>query len=449
MARQIVVELVSDASSFTREMSRAGESARETGKALGAAGGETETLGAKLKDTGASFGQARSQIKGTQSLLKGLEATLGANFDETISTLSGYANLAKGIKGGLVPALTLGVGKVKALTAAMAASRLTPYGIALTAVAAASIYVANETGNLNKVVDAGKGILSDSAKGWDMIVGKLLSVVGAAASASVSLEELRKQGQQITGPDPLKPPGGGVSVDDLANWNGSGSAGDWASKNAAERASRAGREAIAAANKAIGDSAAKGAKAAGDATAKAATAAAKALAKAFKPIESELDKALVSWKKKIDGAKGIRDSIRGLFKLDVKADAPGGLVAGIRKQAADMEKFVKVIAALRKKGFDKDLINSLVDRGPEALADATELSHVSVRDTNKIWRSVEGMRDGFSRSEAEIRTGVDPNKPGKVKVTLDVKGGDRALVNLIKKWVKEEGGGNVQVAFGK
>lgn len=449
MTRQIVVDLVSDERDFVRGMDKSADSAERTAKALGMLEGKANGVDDAWKRAGEGIGDSESKFMGTADLLDGLSVTMGGVNTEAVDMFRGFADIADGAYKTLVPAITAGTAKIKGMSAAMIASPMGKFKLAAAAAAVAVTAVAVENGNLNVVIDKGKSILSDSVKGWDVMIGKLLGVVGAAASATVSIRELQDAGKTINGPDSLRPPGGGVSIGDLKNWNGSGSAGDWSSKKAAADAAQAGRDAIKAANDSIARVASSAAEAAGKSADKAAANAQKVLEQRFAKIKDVLGDALNEWRRKIEGAKGVRDAVKGLFEIDVNRDDPMGMAHGMKTQLERMKKFVEVIGRLRKMGFNEGLVRGLVDRGPAALEDATELSHISVKDTNRVAASVADLRGSFARDEAKRRTGIDPNKPGKVKVTLDVKGSDKQMVSLIKKWVREEGGGNVQVAFGK
>lgn len=451
--RQIVVDLVSDERDFTRSMDRAAKSASGLESKLGDVGKAAQTTEERWSEVGDKFDDSEQPIIGLADVMDGLSTTMGLDgVNAAVQYTRGIADMASGIGNGLIPVMTQGVSKVKQMSAAFLASPTAKYKVALVAAAAATAYVAHETGNLNKVLDWSKEKLSNAIKGWDWVTGKLLGVVGASAAATASLEELQNQGKKLSGLDPLS----NKNATSIGDWIGSQGIDPWERMRVTiERAreATAASEAYSSKMKAEADKAGRAAESAAKkaeaAEKKAEAAAEAALKKRFAKQEKILDSALKSWENKIKNAKAIRDQMKGLFGLDPEANAEGGLVAGLRKQASQMEAWVKKIAELRKKGFRESLVRDLVDRGPDSLADATELSHTSVRDVNKLTDTVKDLSDTFGRDEAKRRTGVDPNKPGAVKVTLNVKGSDTDLKNLIKKWVKEEGGGDVQVAFGK
>lgn len=449
-SRQIVVDLVSDERDYVRSMQRSAKATQETGDAMGALGSAAESQGKSMADIGEAFDDAEKPVIGMADLMDGLATTMGLDgLSAAVSYTRGIGDMASGIGNGLLPVLSQGREKVKGLSAAFLASPSAKYKVGLGVAAAATVYLANETGNLEKAIGGLKFGFKGALDFVDTMAGKLLGVFGAANQVGASLEALKEQGKELSGLDALSPKGGGV---DISDWYGSEGM-DWAGRiriqqDIARDRQAAAEKAVAAASRAA-NAASTAASKAESAAEKAAKEADKKLNDRFKKVESTLDRALKSWQDKVKNAKQVRDGFRDLFELKVDSDptAEGGLVARLRKQAADMEKFVKVIARLRKMGFREELVRDLVDRGPEALADATELSHVSVKDTNRVVDSVKNLRNGFADDEAKRRTGTDPNSKG-VKVTLDVKGSDKALVALIKKWVKEEGGGDVQVAFG-
>lgn len=434
MAAKVTIDLVTDTRDFERQM-RSASAATAQFKAA------TDKQGAALDDASHAFGDARSQIKGSQALLKGLHQTLGANTQATIDNLSGYANLAKGIKAGFIPALTLAQAKVKAFSATLLA---TPWGrIAAVVVGLGAAFAAasSQTDQFGKAVGAIKHEASEIARGWRIVANSILNIVGVSASATMSLDQLNKAGMQVSGLDPLKPKGGGVAVGDLKNYSGNGDT-SWSGMYDASKIRKAYEDAMAAA----ADKTAKG----GANVAKAAaTAAEKALKSAADKYIKIVDKALDKFKAKVEKAKALKQSLKDLFNLDFEGSDYRDVPSGLRSQLARWEKFVKVFGELKKKKLDPGLLSMFADAGPAALDEMNKVNHASIRDINDISKRAEGLRDSFARSETIRRTGVDPDKPGKVKVTLDIKGSSGDLKALIKKWVREEGGGNVQVAFGK
>jgi hypothetical protein len=475
--RQIIVDLVMDSDDFEKKSRSVGDSAEKMGRKVEQSSSGAEKLGRSWDDVGESFDNSESKFTGTADLLDGLATTMGLPISGAIEMTRGFADMASGIANSLAPALAGLTNKFRGLTGSMkgAESGLVGGGgragggaagavvggaagglagaagmgaAAIGGLVVAAAGAGAEIGYLGKKATEGQSPLASLGNQAGWLKDKLLGIVGMGAAAAQSLEELSKAGKEINGPDALSPKGGGVSVDDLANYSGNGKA-DWSSKGAADRIRKAGEEAQKAASDALAKSAESAAKAAGNAADKAAKAVEDKLKKRFDKVETVLEAALRSWQDKLRDAKSMRDGFRDLFALDIKNDDPFGLVHGIATQADNIKKWVATIAKLRKMGFREGIIRDLVDRGPSSLADAVELSHVSKKDVNALYDSTQSLGKSFSNDETERRTGVDVAHPKPVKVTLNVSGSDKDLVNMIKKWVRTEGGGNVQVAFGK
>lgn len=447
--RQIVVNLVSDSQDFERSMKRSEEALGGVAKELDKTTDEAQGFKETLDEAGGKVGDARAQIKGTTSLLGGLDAVFGTNTEALKDNLSAYAGLAKGIKGGLIPAMKQGATAAKAMSTALLT---TPWGrIALGVAALGAITVATTqdqvdwTDQMHKAEDAASSFVNftqkTSLKVWGALDGaiggngsKLLKHIGILnahgdAALTDAQKQMRLQAVMAAGLDSGSDPDGAfASSAALASvdWQRSVDQ-DWMAFESktgiyADKTEKVG----ASAGKALknGMSAELSAK--------------------WTPVEKVLKSALDKFKTDIDSRKDLRDSLRNLFRLDVKND-PMGFVAGLRAQVVAAEAFVKKIAELRKMGFRKSIVDQLADRGPGALGDAIELSHVSVKDVNGLADRAKSAGNAFGDSEVLARMG----KQQKVQVELKVSGGDKDLVNIIKKWVRTEGGGNVQVAFGK
>lgn len=171
-------------------------------------------------------------------------------------------------------------------------------------------------------------------------------------------------------------------------------------------------------------------------------------------VHDMVDKATV----KVDAARDLARSIRDTFayafdpqQTDELGKKVGlSLVESLRKQASDATSFVKTINALRKAGLRESAVKKLADEGPGALAAAQEiLKGGQIGEINKLVGLINSTGKAFGFSEALTRTGVDLTKERPVKITLDVTGADEDLKKLFRKIVKVEGGGNVQLAFGK
>ncbi len=435
MAKQIVVDLVADTSDFQRQMAKAGASVD---------GFESKLKGADKaqEDLTATAEASKRQFMGVADLFDGLATTMGLPIEGAVGMSRGFADLADGIGTSVLPALTAMNTKIRASVGGMSKLKL-----GLIGVGAAAVGTAAATGSLNGVMDKAKTLIDNSITGWGRFASKIVSITKTGgplhdlanklglvakrnldvASSGVTALDVMGNLQTTSGLDSLTPKLS-VSVDDLKNWRGAIEDGfgglRWADAPA------------------IDDSAEKNAKVVADKIAK-------ALKDRFAKNKDILVKALATWTDALKNAKSMRDSFKSMFGLDVQNNDPLGLVHGLRMQAQQMDKFVKKIAQLRKMGFAEGLVRSLVDRGPSALADATELSHVSKKDVNALYGATQQIGGSFANNEAYLRTGVNTANPKPLKVTLDVKGGDKELRDMIKKWVRTDGGGNVQVAFGR
>lgn len=446
MAKQIVVDLVGDTRDFQRGMDQASQSTQKFQSELGKTDKATEKFSASFESVGDAVDGSESKFMGTADLLDGLATTMGLNVGGAIDMARGFGDMASGIATTLIPALSAGTAKVKQMTAAFLASPTAKYKLGLAAVAAATIYVANETGNLNKIIDGSKTVIQNSIKGWDIITGKLLGIVGAAASATASLEDLANQGKKLSGLDSLTNP----NATSIKDWLGSEGIDPWERMRLQIRRAQ---EAVAAADDLARDTASAGraaesaANAANAKAAKAAAAAAKALDAAFKKVEPKLKAAKAAFDRKMENATSLRDTFKNMFKLDFGTDIGHNVTEGIRRQVEQFKKFAARIAQLRKMGLRESIVRQFAAAGPGALDEMNRINSGNLGQINKLAKSAETTASRFALNETIKETGVNPNKPVLARLTLDVKGDD--LKNLIKKWVRTEGGGDVQVAFGK
>ncbi len=487
MSRQIVIDLVSDTKDYERAMKRAGDATKDFGTKAEQVGAKSAEMEDKINAVGEGFDESETGIMGMADLLDGLATTMGLPISGAIEMTRGFADMASGIANAAAPAVAGLTSKMKALGGAIGSGKggkggggggsgggvsaalgglvgglaATAGGMVVLAAGAAAaaggvVLLAKETEFLNNPIGTilnGVEKLGEKIGVMDGYTGEarveileLTKALARGGEAAYYMADAMGNLQKVSGLDSLTGPKNmpTAQLGNLKNWGGvtNVGTGDWdrfVPYDYSKWDEKTAKSAAAAAKKAETEAA------------KIARAAEAALKKRFAKVEKTLDSALKNWRSKIENAKGVRDSIKDLFNLEPGSDptAEGGLVARLKRQAKDMETWTKKIAELRKKGFRESIIRDLVDRGPESLADATELSHVSVKDTNRVVDQVSRLRNSFGRDEARRRTGIDPNNPGKVKVTLDVKGSDKDLKNLIKKWVREEGGGDVQVAFGK
>lgn len=464
MARQIVVDLVSDSKDFEKSMQGAGKATEKFERKLKDTDSTARDFHASWDQAGDAFDTGESRLIGTADLLDGLAVTMGGVSSESVDMLRGFGDIASGVTNALVPALAAGTAKVKAMSAAMIA---TPGGRVKLAMAVAAVGIgaaAAEAGQLQKVWKfVSNEIVGDAIRMGNKLVGMALSVVGAAESAIQSLEDLEKQGKQISGMDSLRgPAGGGISVDDLRNWHGNTTgSNDWSGRNKARQFVKGLQDTLEAAHEKLAEAAKEGAQSLGETWSdelKRALTGPSPLQKlnaGLAEYQRKVTDALNKFNQKVQAAKGMREGFRKLFRFDVGSTDYRNVPAGLRSQVSRWKRFVAVFAQLRRKGLHPSLLQAFADAGPAALEEMNKVNAASIRDINKLTRQGLALADEFALAETRRRTGVDLTNIGKapkvapVKVTLDVKGGDKELVNLIKKWVRVEGGGNVQVAFGK
>ncbi len=447
MAKQIVIDLVGDTKDFQRGMAQAEASTKSFEKATGQVTKQSNDMASSFAQVAGAVDDSESKFMGTADVLDGLATTMGINVGGSIEMARGMADLAGGITQTVVPAIAAGTGKVKAMSAAFLASPHAKLKLGLMAAGAAATYVAYETDNLNGIVDKSKGILQNSVKGWDLMIGKLMGVVGAAASATASLEELQNQGKKLSGPDKLPGPNSGHTI---ADWMGSEGIDPWERMRLQiSRAQAAVAEAEAAAadrksSASAAESAGNKARAAAEKAAKAVEAALKA---SFDKVKPRLEAALKKFQDKMAKATDLRNAFKSMFRLDFSDDIGHNVIESVRRQVQKWESFVKKLASLRKMGLRESLVRQFASAGPDALEQMQRINSGNLAEINRLAKKGEGIASDFARAETIRQTGTDPNKPIPVKLTLDVKGDD--LKNLIRKWVRTEGGGDVQVAFGK
>lgn len=465
---KVTIDLVSDTRDFERGM-------RGAAKA-------TDDLRGSLDGASHGFGQARSQIKGTQALMKGLEATMGANLQASVDTLSGYANLAKGIKGGLIPALKQGSAAFLAMSKTMLA---TPWGriaAAVAVVGTAVVATSTDADQMGRAFGALRtGVEYDIGKirEWgNAFLGALGVGKGEANEFGYAMDELFYSTEAV-GDAALTMAahaksaaltfGAAIQADidstsRLDGWLRQAAASALKLRIAAQLGGTPddpdGAFASAAAVAAMNDTMSGPiippvVKAARVKMAKVAKTMTETWVDEFKSALAKpsplarMQDALAKFNDKVANAKSVKAGLKDLFKLDFADSDYRNVPAGLKSQLARWEKFIKVFGELRKKGLAPSLLSMFADAGPAALDEMNKVNHASIGDINEIAKRGEKLVEGWANSETKRQTGVDVNKPGKVKVTLNVSGGDKELVNLIKKWVRVEGGGDVQVAFGK
>lgn len=165
---------------------------------------------------------------------------------------------------------------------------------------------------------------------------------------------------------------------------------------------------------------------------------------------------------RVTAARDIAKQIRASFAIafepqQISADTGRGegktLAESLREQVANAEKFAARIAQLRKAGLREQAIKQLVDAGPQQSVGAANEIFASgasgIKEVNSLIGRMNAAGSGLAARETLQRSGIDVRKEQPVKVTFDVTGADSELKQLIRKMVRVEGGGNVQVAFGR
>lgn len=161
-------------------------------------------------------------------------------------------------------------------------------------------------------------------------------------------------------------------------------------------------------------------------------------------------------KSKLDEVKQFAAQIRQAFvdsanptSLDVGDDKSfGGLLKKLQEQRDAAKEFAAGMKALESRGLNSTTLGQLRDAGPsQGLDSVRALLSGDVGSVNSLVSDIDQTGRQFGRHEAKRTFGVDPEK--KVRVVIDVTGGDSELKKMIKKMVRVDGGGDVQVAFGK
>lgn len=454
MAGTIRVDIVADADKFVAAMKKADKAAGD--------------FQASTKGTSDALEDTQTHARGAVDILDGLEETFGLNTGAAMAYGRGVKDLADGFKTTLIPAAKGAAASIQRIGWAMAA---TPWGrVALGVVAVGTAFAAtNANGSeLKTTIDAFKtGIEYDvnKLKGWSSAVLGFFGVAkSGAAEFGYAMDDLGYNTLAVA------PAAEELSRRQLAASQTFGAA------IAAEQASvaRLAAQVSAATASALRNklalqfggtpddpdgafaSAAAVAAATVDRTGEGIVSVYTDLAKKVKSGASKLHKAAVDsfndLKPKLEAASQrfadsstIKDNILKGFGLDFSDDIGHSVEEGLRRQVDRFKEFTRKIASLRKMGLNPGLINQFVDAGPGSLDELNRINSGNYKTINDLAKQAGVTGGNFASAEAMRRTGTDPNKP--VKVTLDVKGGQKELVDLIKKWVRTEGGGNVQVAF--
>jgi phage-related protein len=132
----------------------------------------------------------------------------------------------------------------------------------------------------------------------------------------------------------------------------------------------------------------------------------------------------------------------------------GALLDGLKKKAADAQKFAQAMKTLRKQGLNQATLDQLRQAGPDGgLAAAQNLvagGMGGVGQVNALMAQISKIGTAFAAGEARRQFGIGPNaglSGAEAKVIFDVRGGEDDLKRLIRKWIRAEGG-NVQKVLG-
>jgi hypothetical protein len=436
VAKEIKVDIVADASKFEAAMKRAD-----------AAAGKFE---ATNKDLAESFDNGETKLMGTADLLDGLATTMGLNIDGAISMSRGFADMASGIKTTVIPALEGSIAKMKALSSAMVATPWRRFALGAGLAVGATVAVVASTdegqqafsrmGNVLKTeVNAELERAGHIARWADGMIGGLGSKVmnlvpgfkavdKAAQEATARLAIWTAQAAAAARAIALANQFGGT-VDDPD--------GAFASAAAIEALNSSTDQSLEAQIASFAPKVEKAAKATKTGVDKIAKAARDAFQKQLPKLQAAAEK--------FTDAMSLKTALRGNFGLGFGDDLGHNVTESLHRQVAQFKEFVRKLAALRKMGLPESLARQFADAGPAALDEMNRINSGNIGEIKKLAREAGQIGGQFSTDETIRRTGVDPNKP--VTVVIDVRGGDGDLKNMIKKWVRTDGGGKVEVAF--
>lgn len=260
----------------------------------------------------------------------------------------------------------------------------------------------------------------------DKLTGKLNNMADAAHSATVSLGNVFAMASYTNGQAP-----------DTISEGGSFTAADAASINSQLQSNQ----------DSINNAIISG-------WAKTGSAGASAASKALTAIKQAAQQKLSEWQSMLDKFRGISQGIRDALSPKLEAGDKGlmlfpglSLLDKLKKQLADTLHLQRDIAALGKAGLNGDLLGSLVQGGLSSLPAADELLAGGKGEISAVNKTASGItKAGGTLAGNEAMRQLNAQKD--VKVKIDVTGGENDLKKLIRKWVRVDGGGSVQLALG-
>jgi hypothetical protein len=176
-------------------------------------------------------------------------------------------------------------------------------------------------------------------------------------------------------------------------------------------------------------------------------------------VKDAISNVIQKAKDELSKARDLAKQIKSTFTYTLNAmtmDASTGqrsnsLLQDLTQQVATTKQFIAVIGQLRKQGLKGSALSKLVDAGPSSLGAAQEIlsgGSSGISSINAQVTQLAALQTQLADSEVKRRTGIDLSKDRPIKIQLELSQSESGLKATIKKMVKTEGGGNVQVAFG-
>lgn len=175
-------------------------------------------------------------------------------------------------------------------------------------------------------------------------------------------------------------------------------------------------------------------------------------------IQAEKDRAtakLASWQSVISAARNVSQQVMAALnpKLDASNGGPGtsnpngGVIGNLRVQLRQTEDLARDMKRLTKQGLNKDLLSQLAAGGLDSLPAANQLlaTPQGVARANALSASIKASGAGVATQAGLLAS----QQKQTINVKVDVTGGESELKKLIRKWVRVDGGGDVQLALGK